>query len=360
MPDGGQGDVTMTPDGSMVTDTSTDGTGHDATPVDSGGGDSAGNDAGISACGDGGILGGGLTSLASGSRPMQCVIDACNVYWTDQAIGGVMRVAKSGGAVTTMAISTPPQGQAIMSEGLAIDSTNLYWSEYVDQGFVDGGVPLRTGDVVQTPLAGGASTTIWSGSDAPNAVAVDSAYVYVLQNSDLERVPIGGGSVTTLAMGPGAYGLTVTASAVYWTPYNGIDAVYTAPLMGGSATTFATGTWSSTAMASSTVVVQDGTNLYWADTISGGTSGTVYGKPLSGGAQTSLASGQEPLGIAYDSSYLYVTTGAGGTVLKVPKAGGTVQELTAGRWPYGIAVDDTFVYWVDNNGGANSVMRIAK
>ena len=288
---------------------------------------------------------------------MNCVTDACNVYWTDQATGGVMRVSKNGGTTSPVATSSPPPGQSMLSEGLAIDSSNIYWSEYVDTG--PGSVPLRTGDVTQTSLIGSVSKQIWTGTDAPNAVAVDGTYVYILQNSDLERVPIGGGQVATLANGAGAYGLTVTPAAAFWTTYNGVDSVMSVPLDGGASSTFTTGT--SGTGSSSTSLVQDGTNLYWGDSKSGGVNGSVYLKPIDGGTQVSLSSAAEPLGIAYDASYVYVTTGQGGTVLKIAKSGAGVTTLASGQgWPYGIAVDDNFVYWVNNNGGTNSVMRIAK
>jgi hypothetical protein len=223
-----------------------------------------------------------------------------------------------------------------------------------------GGVPLRTGDVVQTTIAGSTSTKIWSGTNAPNAVAVDATNVYVLQNNDLERVPIGGGTGATLATGQSAYGLAVTGATVLWTTYNGMDTVLSVPANGGTTSTFATG--SGAPGTSSTVVVTDGTNVYWGDTASGATSGSVYAKPLVGGQQTTLYQGPiEVLGIAFDTTYLYVTGGQAGVVLKIPKAGGQPTTLASGQgWPYGIAVDETFVYWVNNNGGANAVMRIAK
>jgi hypothetical protein len=212
---------------------------------------------------------------------------------------------------------------------------------------------------MQTSLAGAGSTKIWSGTDAPNAVAVDGAYVYVLQNTDVERVPIGGGAAQQLSNVGGAYGLTVTATTVLWTSYNLQDTVLAVPVGGGAVSTFATGTWPS---ASSTVAVQDGTTLVWGDTTSGAASGAVYAKPLAGGAQTTLFSGAiEPLGIAVDTSFLYVTTGQAGTVLRIQKDNGSVTTLATGQgWPYGIAVDNAFVYWVNNSGGANAVMRIAK
>ncbi len=331
----------------------------DASPPDEGGDDASSDGAAVVAC-DTGVLLPGLTVLAAGSRPMLCVVDACNVYWTDQATGGVQRVSKNGGTVSAIATSTAPPGQGIMSEGLAIDATNLFWSEYVDVGLPSGGVPLRTGDVVRTNLASGVSTILWNGTDAPNAVAIDSAFVYVLQNSDLQRVPIDGGASSVLATGPGAYGLTVFRSALYWTAYNGVDQVEVVKLDGGDASTFATG--SGRPGASSTAVTQDGTNIYWGDSAPGGVGGSVYRVPLDGGAQVPLlADAGEPLGIAYDADFLYVTTGATGSVLRIAKADGGVVTLASGQgWPYGIAVDDGFVYWVNNNGGANSVMRIAK
>ena len=85
--------------------------------------------------------------LATGGQPATCVVDTCNVYWTDFQTGGLMMVSKNGGTVETIATSAIPVGAlSVESSGLAIDSNNLYWSEF-DNG---GG-----GDVVQTSLAAG-------------------------------------------------------------------------------------------------------------------------------------------------------------------------------------------------------------
>ena len=317
-----------------------------------------------SACADAGPQPTGLTTLATGTRPLNIVLDACNVYWTDQVTGGVMSVPKNGGPVSIIAPNSPPPNQMMESEGLAIDTNNIYWSEFVWTGAVDGGVPIGTGDVKQTSLVGNVTTTIWSGTSSPSAVAVDPTYVYVLQQSDLERVPIGGGSPVVLSTMGGLYGLTVTPTAVLWTAYIS-DLVLTVPLAGGTTTTFAAQSTMFGAVPGaphSTAVVQDGTNAYWADINSGGTLGTVHLAPLSGGMETILYSGAgEPIALAVDSANVYVALGQAGSVLMISKAGGSATTLATNQgWPTGIAVDDAFVYWVNNTGGANSVMRIGK
>jgi hypothetical protein len=314
---------------------------------------------------DGGVLAPGLTTLAPGNAPMNVVVDGCYVYWTDQLTGGVMRVSKSGGDAVVFANRTllpgvgPPAGQ-VTSNGLVIDANNLYWTEFVGTNLSDGGAPPGTGNVIRTSLVGGGSSTIWSGTDYPNAVAVDNSYVYVVQDGDLERVPIGGAPAQQLATRTdpdGFSGLAITPAAAFWMSH---DRVLSAPIDGGAVSTFASGTW--TPVGTTEAVVRDGATIYWADTSAGGANGGVYAKPDDGGVQTTLFSGAiEPLGIAVDASFLYVTTGSAGTVLRIDKTTGAVATLATGQgWPEGIAVDDSFVYWVNNRGGASSVMRIAK
>jgi hypothetical protein len=245
---------------------------------------------------------------------------------------------------------------------LAIDGTNLYWSEYVSGGPpADGGVPIYTSDVVQTTLVGYNSTKIWSGLGLPQSLAVDATNVYVLVNQfGLYSVPIGGGTVSTLTLGPYGHSVAVTGGTAFFPGGNaGPDWILSVPTIGGIPSMFAGMQFGS---LSANVVVTDGTNIYWTDEGSWPTGGSLYAKPVMGGVQTMLYPG--PIlngGIAFDTTYVYITTWSGpGSVLKIPKAGGPAVTLATGTSGLGIAVDDTFVYWVNYSGGANSVMRIGK
>jgi hypothetical protein len=78
--------------------------------------------------------------------------------------GAVMRVAKMGGAATTIA-----SGQWVPA-GIAVDDRNVYW---VDSGLADG-----VGTVMMAAKGGGAPVVLASGQDSPGAIVVDASCVY--------------------------------------------------------------------------------------------------------------------------------------------------------------------------------------
>jgi hypothetical protein len=275
--------------------------------------------------------------------------------WLNYTDATLLGVHLDGGTVATL-------GAAEGVFGVALDSTNVYWT--ADQGIV-----------AKTPIAGGSTVTLASGVSSPGFVAVQGSNVYwtttgTSAGSHLDgavlTVPVAGGGVTTIASGQHwSGGLATDATNVYWAcsgtgPTHYTDGtIMKAPLAGGAPTTMASGRNASWALA------VDANNVYWVDNGTGANhyqDGTVLQMPLAGGSVTTLASAQhQPYGITVDSSSVYwVNQGTfycpsdGGTcaynndgsVMSVPIGGGTPTALaTAVSIPQAIVVAASGIYW---------------
>jgi hypothetical protein len=114
--------------------------------------------------------GGAVTTLAVQGHPPEgsnaIALTATDVYWTDE--DSVLMVPKGGGAVTTIA------GSQCEPTGLALDSTDVYW---LTPSLCTGGDGLCGGNVLKTPLSGGAITTL--ADRGGYWISVDAASVYV-------------------------------------------------------------------------------------------------------------------------------------------------------------------------------------
>lgn len=158
------------------------------------------------------IDGGTPTTLASGPfRPEQVTVAAANVYWTasDATTGKsvVMKVAIDGGAPTIM-----PSANGCM----AADVDSLYYC-------------TSAGDIMKTPVGGGAAMTLASSQNVSGNISVDSTSVYWidshLDTSKVMKVPIEGGTPTMLASMDGAASkIAVDSTSVYW-PIQGLGSL---------------------------------------------------------------------------------------------------------------------------------------
>ena len=95
--------------------------------------------------------------------------------------------------------------------------------------------------------------------------------------------------------------------------------------------------------------------LYWAD--SG--AGTIMAVPVTGGAPTVLASGQnDPAEVVVNDGTVYWADSSAGTIMAVPVTGGTPTVLASGQpGPAYVAANGGIVYWVDRGDSARSWRR---
>jgi hypothetical protein len=159
--------------------------------------------------------GGPARTLASGgTSPIGIAADSSYVYWADQALGTVMRVANGGGSAPV----TIASGQSGPT-GVAVDATYVYWTNY------------NGGTVMRAPIGGGsAPTTIASGLQEPLSIAVDGSGIYwtTLKSTGgpgpgpetVMMAPLCGGTPTTLVAGCYAWSIpqaiALDPGNVYW------------------------------------------------------------------------------------------------------------------------------------------------
>ena len=267
------------------------------------------------------------TTLASGqSAPWGLAVDSTNVYWTNQGDGTVMSVPKAGGTITTLA-----SGQGAPCS-VASDGINVYWVNYFDQ------------TVVSVPVTGGSPSTLATSQQDAWGLAIDSQNIYYTLDQPVMALPLGGGSVQQIgsASPVNGYAIAADSSGVYWTSSTGFvqsnsGAAY------GVATDPAYG------------IALDASNVYW--TVAG--SGLVLQTAKTGGVVVILASGQaSPFGVAVDASRVYWANQGDGSINYIPIGGGSLTQVYSGIGSYtNIVLDDTTIYWTDNGGNVMAMNK---
>jgi hypothetical protein len=157
-------------------------------------------------------LGGGTpTTLATGQltcgNGVGLAVDSTDLYWTTGEQGSVMTMPIGGGAATTLFYDWWSD-----NGGIAVDGTSVYWANG------------SAGALMSVPVHGGTPTTVASSQYTPSGVAIDSASIYWTDpwSGAVARAPLSGGTVTTLAFGvpwaePGTYAIASGGGYVYWT-----------------------------------------------------------------------------------------------------------------------------------------------
>ena len=171
--------------------------------------------------------GGSITQLATGQAieaGASIAVDDESVYWPNRNLGTVMKAAKDGSSMETVA-----SGQASPMR-VALDDTHVYWVNTVDPGAV-----------MSTPKSGGAPESIADNQHGPSALAVGPAHVAWTTTGDqtIWLAQKGGGQATKIASGHFSTAIALDDKHIYWLRSD--TGAVRAPVGGGPTTTLSVG-----------------------------------------------------------------------------------------------------------------------
>jgi hypothetical protein len=219
--------------------------------------------------------------------------------------------------------------------GIAVDATNIYWTN------------PDNGNVKRAPVGGGTAVMVAVGQDAGGgAIAVDGTRVYWLTQNGVWSAPKTGQdqTATRLHASLGGRGITVDPTSIYFTSCCTQTRVMRLGLDGSAPTELAT-----TGVYVGGVAVS-GSSVFWTD--AGTMWRTVIGSGIKNMAIMSAVGGANPSGlIAIDAASVYwvVRNGMNQTVMKSDLELGSASELATASGVLNsgssIVLDGESVYW---------------
>jgi hypothetical protein len=327
--------------------------------AESGGDSSTGGDGGVDAscvgidasadpknCGGCGhdCLGGGCKAgaclpqtFATNEDVVALSLDAMNVYWLNQANGGLAERCPIAGC--------PDAGsswaQAPTPRALALDTQNAYWTLATN--------PCR---VERATKGGPLIDVIGPNQLSPGPIVVDDGYLYWSAGGNLTRYAKEAGAAPT-SLAPTQIGAMILGKGTLFWSAN--SAVHSCPTPDCATTTDLTGLDQANVKA----IAADDTFVYWVrgdSILRCATAGCGQNPTLVGRATT------QSLGaIALDGTDVYVGADSG-MLARCAKTGCGVNPVTlatGGSPVTAIAVDAVAVYWSAGTGGGG-VRKLAK
>lgn len=164
------------------------------------------------------------------------------------------------GVPIDMSVPGPTQlaSAQTMTPCLAVDSRNVYWSDF------NGGTPA----IMKVPLAGGAASVVVTSGDKYTCVVSDGNDLYYVDNGAVVKIHFDGSGKTTLASGQHVLDnrLAFSGSLYFITDvygnvdaYNGKDAIVAVAPSGGVSV------FAANVVPSPSGVAADGSGVYWSD-----------------------------------------------------------------------------------------------
>ncbi len=290
-----------------------------------------------------------LASAQSG--PIAIAVDQTNVYWVNYGdssypgAGELLGVPINGGTPIVLASST------FLANTVAVDGTNVFYA--VDLG------PSTPGAIMRVAPGGGPPVTLASNYE-PEAIVVGNSSVYWTDVSGaILKVPTAGGTVTTLhSGGADLEGIATDGTNVYWADEISGTALFSIPVGGGTAKELFAWMRTTNVTEAGGDMAVDATGLYWAGVPHDSEPTALFEVPLGGGSAVTLASGSSV--VATDGTNVYYSDGT--SLLKQPSGGGSATTLASGQGILAIAVDATNVYWVNYGSGDldGTIMKMPK
>jgi hypothetical protein len=269
---------------------------------------------------------------------------------TSSSTATLESVSKTGGPPLTLAALT-----GVVVEGLATIDDDVYVGTF-------GGPP--TSEVAHVPLVGGPVDVLASGANDLGGIAVDETNVYWSEsgpsNGQVWRIARAGGAAEPIAMGFSPWAVAAYAGNVYFT-----DLGMCSTCMNGSVSTVPAGGGNAAALTPLTgqpwTLAVDSSGVYFSDDTAGGNVGSLSSVPLGGGTIDTLSAGYDGsvwgiggnsnLGLvaalALDATHVYFF--AGGVLYVRTKGSADDTEPFAPAMPGSgrglVATDPTCVYW---------------
>ena len=294
-----------------------------------------------------------LTVVASGLSGLnRLAIDQTNMYWTESS-GIVKKLNLSNDTLTPLVTSISSGGA-----GIVVDNSYIYWAATSGGG---------SGNIYKTSVLGGSVTPL-AYANQPWDIAVDSEYVYWAEanggpygTNAIRKVHIDGGPMITIASNGTLHGVMAIDSNNVYFRYMRSNTwrIGKVSKNGGAIIDLATNLTSHPV-----AIAVDAGEVFWIEE----NTGVLNKVSIDGGVVTPLAIGlQKPQRLAIDANNIYWTELGNivgtGTIKRMSRAEGITNIIKSGLFnPTAITMGNIYIYWAEQgiNSTDGSISKIYK